>query len=257
MLSSFLLAAALLQAPIAVQGAVDTELGPLIEALGNPAPRDIQGFRFWEGTIDGTRVVVSRTEVGMVHAAIATTILIRDYEPRIILNQGTAGGVNPELRTRDIVLGRTSVPFGSVRTTQRKQGDGIDIDSWEALPIPMRDGEERVRFESFTADAELLRTALAVPYASGKLVQGTVGSADQWNREVDKLLWAHEVYGIDSEDMESAAVHQVAHIYGIPFLAIRIISNSEHHDPQFRPEVGTDCAKFTIEVVKVLGTIRD
>ena len=95
MLFSFLLVAALLQAPVAVQGAVDTELGPLIEALGNPEPRDIHGFRFWEGTIDGTPVVVSRTEVGMVHAAIATTILIREYEPRIILNQGTAGGVNP------------------------------------------------------------------------------------------------------------------------------------------------------------------
>ncbi len=78
-----LIVAALLQAPIAIQGAVDTELGPLIEAVGHPEPIDIQGFRFWEGEIDGTRVVVSRTEVGMVHAAMATTILIREYAPRI------------------------------------------------------------------------------------------------------------------------------------------------------------------------------
>lgn len=244
--------AALAQSPIAVQGAVDTELGPLVEALGNPEPRDIRGFRFWEGTIDGKRVVVSRTEVGMVHAAMATMILIQEYAPRVILNQGTAGGVNPELVTGDIVLGRASVPFGGVRTTQRERGDGVDIDSWEQLSVLLREDGERVRYQSFTADAELLRTALAVPYAGGKLVQGVVGSADQWNREVDKLLWAHEVYGIDSEDMESAAVHQVAHIYDIPFLAIRIISNSEHHDPQFRPEVGTECAKFTIDVVKAL-----
>jgi len=253
MFSSLLLAAALLQAPIAIQGAVDTELGPLIEALGNPEPRDIQGFRFWEGRIHGTRVVVSRTEVGMVHAAMATTILIQEYGPRLIINQGTAGGVNPELTTGDIVLARASVAFGSFRTTQRKRGDGIDIDSWEALPVLLREGNERVRYESFAADAALLRAALEVPYAGGKLVQGVVGSADQWNREVDKLLWAHEVYGIDSEDMESASVHQVAHINDIPFLAIRIISNSEHHDPQFQPEVGTDCANFAIEVVKALG----
>jgi adenosylhomocysteine nucleosidase len=251
---SFLASAsvALAQAPIAVQGAVDSELGPLIEALGNPEPRDIQGFRFWEGTIGGNRVVVSRTEVGMVHAAMATMILIRDYDPRVIINQGTAGGVNPELETGDIVLSRRSVPFGSFRTTQRQRGDGVALDTWEAMPIPLREGGERVRYFGFDADAELLRVALDVAYAGGKLVQGVVGSADQWNREVDKLLWAHEVYGIDSEDMESASVHQVAHIYDIPFLAIRIVSNSEHHDPQFRPEVGADCAQFTVELVKAL-----
>ena len=100
------------QAPIAIQGAVDSELGALIEAVGNPEPLDIQGFRFWEGKIAGTRVVVSRTEVGMVHAAMATMILMREYAPRIIINQGTAGGVNPELVTGDIVLSRRSAPFG-------------------------------------------------------------------------------------------------------------------------------------------------
>ena len=79
-----------------------------------------------------------------------------------------------------------------------------------------------------------------------------MGSADQWNREIDKLLWAHEVFGIDSEDMESAAVHQVAHIYGVPFLAVRIISTSEYHDQEFRPELGSHCAELMIDVVKAL-----
>ncbi|MGH9333645.1 MAG: hypothetical protein ACRD21_07840, partial [Vicinamibacteria bacterium] len=41
------------EAPIAVQGAVDGELGPLIEAVGNPKPRIIDGFSFWEGEIGG------------------------------------------------------------------------------------------------------------------------------------------------------------------------------------------------------------
>jgi adenosylhomocysteine nucleosidase len=81
-----------------------------------------------------------------------------------------------------------------------------------------------------------------------------VGSADEWNREVDKLLWAQKTYGIASEDMESAAVHQVAQIYRVPFLAIRIISNSEHHTPEFRPEVGADCARFAVDVVRRLAS---
>jgi adenosylhomocysteine nucleosidase len=252
-IAALVASALLLQAPIAVQGAVDTELKPLIEAVGNPEPVDIQGFRFWEGEIDGTRVVVSRTEVGMVHAAMATTILIREYAPRIIINQGTAGAVNPELRRGDIVLAEASVPFGAFRTSQRKRDEGVDIERWTVLPRLLREGDERVRFESFTTDPELLARASEVPYAGGELFRGVVGSADQWNREIDKLLWAHEVFGIDSEDMETAAVHQVAYISGIPVLAVRIISNSEYHDEEFRPELGSDCAEFVIAVVKALA----
>ena len=94
--------------PIAVQGAVDGELGPLIEAVGSPKPRVIDGFSFWVGEISRSPVVVSRTEVGMVNAAVSTTLLAREYSPRAILNQGTAGAADPALRVGDIVLSRAS-----------------------------------------------------------------------------------------------------------------------------------------------------
>lgn len=248
-----LAASSRVQAPIAVQGAVDTELGPLVEALGDPEPIDIESFRFWKGEIGGVPVVVSRTEVGMVQATMATMILLREFRPRLIISQGTAGGVNPELRRGDIVLSRTTVPFGAFRTEPRARGEGVELDDWSVLPRLLREGNERVRYESFEADPELLGRAGAVPYAHGKVYRGVVGSADQWNREVDKLLWAHDVFGIDSEDMESAAVHQVAHIAGVPFLAVRIISNSEHHGENFVPELGADCARFVVDVVKALA----
>jgi adenosylhomocysteine nucleosidase len=239
--------------PIAVQGAVDTELGPLIEAVGSPEARLIDGFSFWEGTVGGRRVVVSRTEVGMVNAAVATTLLVREYSPALIINQGTAGAVDPALRVGDIVLGKASAPFGSIRTAPRKKGEGVDLDHWEILPRLLRVGEERVRFTQFEADPELLAAAAATSYEGGKLVQGVVGSGDEWNREIDKLLWAQKTYGIASEDMESASAHQVAHLYGVPFLAVRIISNSEYHDPDFRPEIGSTCASYVVDLVKRLA----
>jgi adenosylhomocysteine nucleosidase len=241
-------------APIAVQGAVDGELGPLIEAVGSPQPRVIDGFSFWEGEIAGSRVVVSRTEVGMVNAAVSTTLLAREYSPRAILNQGTAGAADPALRVGDIVLSTASTPFGAFRTPARKLGEGVDLTRWEILPRLLRVGDERVRFTRFEADPALLAAALRTGYEKGRLVEGIVGSADEWNREVDKLLWARKTYEIASEDMESASAHQVAQIYGIPFLAARIISNSEHHDPEFRPEVGADCARFAVDVVRRLAS---
>ncbi len=242
------------KAPIAVQGAVDGELEPLIEAVGRPEPRVIDGFSFWEGKIGETPVVVSRTEVGMVNAAIATTLLVREYAPRAIINQGTAGAADPALRVGDIVLGKSSVPFGSFRTPPRKLGEGIDLAGWEVLPRLLRLGKERVSFARFEADPALLKKALETPYERGRLVEGMVGSADEWNREVDKLLWAQKVFQIASEDMESAAAHQVAEIYRIPFLAVRIISNSEHYAPEFRRELGVDCAQFAVAFVRRLAS---
>jgi adenosylhomocysteine nucleosidase len=240
--------------PIAVQGAVDGELGPLIEAVGSPRPRVIDGFSFWEGEIGGTPVVVSRTEVGMVNAAIATTLLVREFSPKAIINQGTAGAADPALRVGDIVLGKASTPFGSYRTPPRKAGEGVDYASWEILPRLLRVGEERVRFTRFDADPALLAAALATPYEGGRLVEGIVGSADEWNREVDKLLWAQKTFGIASEDMESSSAHQTAQIYGVPFLAVRIISNSEHNAPEFRAELGSDCAKFAVALIRRLAS---
>ncbi len=242
------------KAPIAVQGAVDGELEPLIEAVGRPRPRVIDGFSFWEGEIGGSPVVVSRTEVGMVNAAIATTLLVREYAPKAIINQGTAGAVDPALRVGDIVLSEATTPFGSFRTQPRKRGEGVDLAGWEILPRLLRVGEERVRFTRFEADATLLAAALETPYEGGRLIEGIVGSADEWNREIDKLLWAQKTYGIAAEDMESAAVHQVAQIYKIPFLAVRIISNSEHHAPEFRAELGADCARFALTLTRRLAS---
>lgn len=249
----FATALAAQEPPLAIQGAVDTELGPLIEAVGSPEPRVIDGFRFWEGEIRGRPVVVSRTEVGMVNAAVATTLLIREYAPGAIINQGTAGATDASLRVGDIVLGEASAPFGSIRTKPRKRGEGIDIEQWQILPRWLRVGQERVPFERFVADSALLEAALETPYDAGRLVRGVVGSADEWNREVDKLLWARKTFGIASEDMESASAHQVAHLYGVPFLAVRIISNSEYRDPEFRPELGATCAAYVVSLVRRLA----
>jgi adenosylhomocysteine nucleosidase len=239
--------------PLAVQGAVDTELQPLLEAIGRPTPRTIGGYTFWEGALGERRLIVSRTEVGIAHAAAATALLIREYRPDMVINQGTAGAVNPELDVGDIILGSASVPFGAVRTPHRDQGNGVNLDAWSPLPRQLRRGKDRIPFERFPSDEKLLALAQTIPYQNGRAVVGVVGSADQWNREIDKLAWASKTFGIDSEDMESAAAAQVCRQFDVRFLPVRIISNSEFLGKDFQVETGAICARFVLDLLKALA----
>lgn len=59
-------------------------------------------------------------------------------------------------------------------------------------------------------------------YTKGKVVEGTIGSADLWNNEVDRIKWFHEKYGTSVEEMEGASAAQIAGAYNVPFLDIRI-----------------------------------
>ncbi len=85
-------------------------------------------------------------------------------------------------------------------------------------------------------------------YTKGKVVEGTIGSADEWNKEIDRILWLHETLGTSAEEMETASVAQIAKNYAIPFLSIRILSNNEVHKEEYDRTTGEDSQRFTIEV---------
>ncbi len=238
---------------VVVQGALDSELGPLLAALENKERIQLAAWTFWKGTIGGRRVVVSRTEVGPVNAVAATTLAILHFKPKLLLNQGTAGANDPELKVFDIVVGESSVDYGAFRSTHADAGAGIDQARWTPIPHRLRlDGNERVAFKSFPGDPDAMRTALDTPYKRGRVVKGVIGSAFEFNKEIDRLTWVRKNYGASSEDMESAFSAGAAVGFRTRFLAIRIISDSEFNAPEFLEIAGEYCAAFVVDVIKRL-----
>lgn len=55
----------------------------------------------------------------MSNAAAATAIAIERYKPIAIINQGTSGGHDPELKVYDIVLGRYTTNIGVIPLKKR------------------------------------------------------------------------------------------------------------------------------------------
>lgn len=235
---------------VVVQGAVDAELQPLLAALAGTEQIQIAAWTFWRGRIGGKTVVVSRTEVGPVNASTATTLAIVNFRPRLIINQGTAGAAIPELEVFDIVVGEATVDYGAFRSTHAGAGAGVDLSRWAPMPHRLRlDGKDRIAFDRFVGDPAMVAAALAVPNPRGRVVKGIIGSAFEFNREVDRLVWMNRTYGIVSEDMESAFAAGTAAGFKTPFVAIRIISDSDFHNAEFQPVAGEYCAAYVVDLI--------
>jgi adenosylhomocysteine nucleosidase len=242
---------------IVVQGAVDTELQPLLGALEGKEQLQIAAWTFWRGRIAGKTVVVSRTEVGPVNASTATTLAIVNFRPRLIINQGTAGAAVPDLRLFDVVVGEATVDYGAFRSAHADAGAGVDLLRWTPLPHRLRlDGGERVTFDRFPGDPAAVAAALGIPNPRGRVIKGIIGTAFEFNREVDRLVWMNRTYGVVSEDMESAYAAGTAVGFKTPFVAIRIISDSDFLGTEFQPIAGEYCAAFVLELIRSLMAAR-
>jgi adenosylhomocysteine nucleosidase len=233
-----------------IEGAVDFELGPLLDSLQSKHEVQIGGWTYWTGRIGTKSVVVARTGQGPINAAASTAFAIDRFHPTSIVDQGTAGAHNPEFQVFDIVLGASAADFSGYHSDHKDAGAGIDVTQWIPMPHQLRIGGENKTFPSFPGDLVLLAAARNTPYDKGTLRVGTVGSAYSFNRQIDFARWARKTFGTDSEDMESAYAAGVAAGMQIPFLAIRIISNSEFNHPTLERISGTYCAQFVVDLIK-------
>ncbi|MGR5068263.1 MULTISPECIES: 5'-methylthioadenosine/S-adenosylhomocysteine nucleosidase [Vibrio] len=242
--------------PILVQGAMDIETSTLVEALDEKKETIVGSWTFWEGKIDGYPVVVSRTEVGLANAAASTTIGIEYFKPKYIINQGTSGGHDPKLYRGDIVVGEASFNMGAYKSQFTEKDKGIDPTKWQNFDVTMRlrENGDFVEYKQFKADPELVETSflLSEQYKKGKVVKGLIGSADEWNREVDRINWFHETFGTSVEEMETSSAALVAQAYQVPFVGIRILSNTDQHKQDFDPQTAVDCQLYAIDVIKAL-----
>ncbi len=245
------------QKPIMVQGPMPIEAEKFAQKLKNVKEEKSGNFVFYIGTLDNYPVIVAKTGKGMENTAAATAVAIERYNPIAIINQGTSGGHDPNLNVFDIVLGKRTTNIGSLKTVNKAENEGIDPTKWKPMDLMASEGSAgedpnaaKPRF--YEGDQDLLEAANAVKdkYKKGKIVEGTIGSADVWNNEVDRIKWFHTKYGTSVEEMEGASAAQIAKAYDVPFLGIRVLSNNKVNGGKYNPNTAEACQKYVYEVVK-------
>jgi adenosylhomocysteine nucleosidase len=252
------------QRPILIQGPMPIEAEKFAQKLDKVKIEKSGTFVFYKGKLNNYPVIVAKTGKGMENTAAATAVAIEKYNPIAIINQGTSGGHDPSLHVYDIVLGKRTTNLGALKTTNKDVNQGIDPTTWIPMDLMASEGSagedpnaEKIRY--YEGDKDLLAAANAVKnkYTMGKVVEGTIGSADVWNNEVDRIKWFHDKYGSSVEEMEGAAAAQMAKAYDVAFLGIRVLSNNKTNGGKYDPNTAAANQDYVYEVVKeYISTIQ-
>ena len=194
--------------------ATDEELIEIKNVMDSYEEKDIYELNFVKGKINGKKVIVVKCGVGKVNAARTTQILIDNFKISKIINIGAAGGINPELKIQDIVIGEKIVQY--------------DFDTTSAGDYEK--GEIQGIGKFIRSDYELINICKKVLEKrvdnSIKVVIGTIATADIFCSDPEIAKEVREEFGAECVEMEGAAIAQVCFLDKIPFLVIRGISDT-------------------------------
>lgn len=229
---------------IAIIGAMEEEVAVLRENIEESESVVIANTEYTSGKMFGTDVVLLKSGIGKVNAAMGTTVLLEKFKPDFVINTGSAGGYNPELNVGDIVIS-TEVRHHDVDVT----AFGYEYGQVPRLPA------------GFLADKKLvdLASGIAAGIEGVQAGKGLIVTGDVFMSDPDRAEFVRGKFPeLQAVEMEAAAIAQVAYQFGVPFVITRALSDiagkeSNVSFEQFLDKAARHSAHIAMEMVKVLG----
>lgn len=205
------------------------ELGALLAQMPDEQRVRVAGRDFWVGHLHGQPVVAVLSRIGKVAAAVTATVLLERFGVRAIVFTGVAGGLAPGVNVGDVVV-----------ATELLQHDMDASPIFPKHEVPLM-GLSRFAAGAAISDAlsDVVRRVLRDPVAligqagvdefglsSPKVHRGLLVSGDRFvSTTAESAALQRELPDALAVEMEGAAVAQVCHDYGVPFAAMRTISD--------------------------------
>ena len=197
---------------IGVLTAMTSEFEQLAKLLDGATACSHNGIDYLTGRVGDNEIVLRQCGIGKVNAALGAAELIRAFSPDAMVSTGVAGGIDCCLGVMDVVVS-SSIVYHDVWC-----GMGCEYGQVQGMPAV------------FAADDAMCRVAQSLNECADNTTRihaGLICTGDQFitdRSELDKIK-SNFPAGL-AVDMESAAIAQTCHIYGVPFVSFRIISDT-------------------------------
>lgn len=196
---------------IGVICAMEEEIRTLLPKLENQEERVVASQHYYHGTIAGTEVTLVQSGIGKVQAGMTATVLLSQYQPDVLINTGSAGGIGQGLNIGDVVIS-SKVAYHDV----------------DATAFGYKPGQLPQQPLYFDADRQVVEAIVQAAHETDlKTHVGLIVSGDEFvsSAAAIKRILAMYPDALASE-MEGAAVGQVAHEFHTPFVIIRAMSDN-------------------------------
>ena len=235
-----------MERPILIVGAMDSEIDYLVSKLENCKKGNLDNYSVYEGKVGQKHIIILKTDIGIINAAIATTLAIQKYNPKNIINIGTAGGYGNNIHKNDIIIGKYCMNIMSAKTPKAEIEEESNSTKWEY--VTFQKGEDKKVLQC--GNEELIKTVAKEKYNSGDVIIGTIGSGDIWCREKARIEFLHNHHNVLCEEMEAISIYTVANRYKVPVVAVKIISNNEYLEEEYDSTVAIKLQEYIYNILK-------
>ena len=214
--------------------AMDKEFAQL-QTIATDLKEETHGTqRFLVGRVGENEVVMQKCGIGKVNSAIGAAALIAAYGPDLVVSTGVAGGADTSLEVCDVVVS-TECCYHDVYC-------GDECAAGQIMGMPARFATEKTLVEKATS------LDCHTKVRGGLIVTGDwfVNTREKMRSILDKFPDAMAV------DMESCSIAQTCHVYSVPFVSFRIISDIplKDHKAQMYYDFWDRMAEGSFEVTK-------
>lgn len=197
---------------IGIIGAMEDEVAELKKSMEIEEIVSTASFSFCRGKLSGKEVVVVRSGIGKVNAAVCAQILVDRFGADVIINTGIAGSLDAAIDIGDIVISTDAV--------EHDMDASIFGDPVGQIP--------RMDTFSFPADESLVKLAKEVNEKANPDIHtwtGRIVSGDQFVSSAEKKDQLIRLFDAKCTEMEGAAIAHTAYLNKISCVIIRAISD--------------------------------
>lgn len=197
------------------------------------------------GRLGNNEIVLWQCGIGKVNAAVGTMRLLQEHHPDAIISTGLAGGIDPKMQIMDVLAASQSL-YHDVDC-----GASFECQLGQVQGLPPR----------YDADIKLLSHTTAVPLsADQRLMTGAICTGDQFITDPQRQsVIKNNFPDALACDMESAAIAQTCYLMKVPFLSLRVISDTpgrtDNHQQQWQDFLASMCDRSFHFVKTYLETL--